>query len=81
MGFCTGLDFYFGVCPDCGTEDGLIRGARNFIRVLEDNNIPFTFTYAQSKGGHKADYWMREVVFSMAVQYHIIQRQLAKKIT
>ncbi len=61
---------------DCGTEDGLIRGARNFIRVLEENNIPFT--YAQSKGGHNAEYWTREVGLSMAVQYHIIQRQLAK---
>ena len=62
---------------DCGTEDGLIRGARDFIRVLEDNNIPFT--YAQSKGGHSAEYWSREVELSMAVQYLIIQRQLAKK--
>lgn len=61
---------------DCGTEDGLIRGARDFIRVLEDNNIPFT--YGQSKGGHTADYWRREVGLSMAVQYLIIQRQLAK---
>ncbi len=61
---------------DCGTEDGLIRGARNFIRVLEDNNVPFT--YAQSKGGHRAGYWSREVGHSMAVQYHIIQRELAK---
>jgi len=61
---------------DCGTEDGLIRGARNFIRVLEDNNIPFT--YAQSKGGHNGAYWTREVEHSMAVQYLIIQRQLAK---
>jgi len=62
---------------DCGTEDGLIRGARNFIRVLEDNNIPFV--YGQSKGGHSAEYWSREVGLSIAVQYHIIQRQLAKK--
>ena len=62
---------------DCGTEDGLIRGARDFIRVLEENNIPFT--YGQSKGGHSAEYWLREVGLSMAVQYQIIQRQLAKK--
>ncbi len=62
---------------DCGTEDGLITGARNFIRVLEENNIPFT--YAQSKGGHNGEYWSREVGLSMAVQYHIIQRQLAIK--
>ncbi len=62
---------------DCGTEDGLIRGARNFIRVLEDNNIPFT--NAQSKGGHNGEYWTREVGLSMAVQYHIILRQLAIK--
>ncbi|MFC2166544.1 alpha/beta hydrolase [Acidobacteriota bacterium] len=62
---------------DCGIEDGLIRGARNFIRVLEDNNIPFV--NGQSKGGHTSDYWSREVGLSMAVQYLIIQRQLAKK--
>jgi putative tributyrin esterase len=62
---------------DCGTEDGLINGARNFVRVLEENKIPFT--YAQSEGGHQAAYWAREVGHSMAIQYHIIQRQLGKK--
>jgi len=62
---------------DCGTEDGLINGARNFIRVLEENNIPFT--YAQSEGGHQAAYWAREIGHSMAVQYQIIQRQLARR--
>jgi S-formylglutathione hydrolase FrmB len=62
---------------DCGTEDGLIRGARDFIRVLEDNNIPFV--NGQSIGGHSAEYWSREVGLSMATQYLIIQRQLAKK--
>jgi putative tributyrin esterase len=59
---------------DCGTEDGLINGARSFVRVLEENNIPFT--YAQSAGGHEAVYWAREVGLSMAVQNLIIQRHL-----
>jgi hypothetical protein len=40
-----------------------------------ENKIPFT--YAQSGGGHTAPYWAREVGHSMAVQYAIIQRQLA----
>jgi putative tributyrin esterase len=62
---------------DCGTEDGLINGARDFIRVLEENKIPFT--YAQSGGGHVAAYWAREVGHSMAVQFHIIQRELNNK--
>jgi uncharacterized protein (TIGR03067 family) len=33
--------------------------------------------FAQSAGGHNAPYWTREVGHSMAVQYTIIQMQLA----
>ena len=62
---------------DCGTEDALVRGARNFIRILEENDIPFT--YAQSKGNHDGAYWSREVGHSMAIQYYIIQRHLQQK--
>ena len=59
---------------DCGTEDGLIRSARAFADVLRENTIPYT--YAESPGGHRAPYWAREVGYSMAVQYAIIQRAL-----
>ncbi len=63
------------ICVDCGTEDGLISSAQDFMKVLMENKIPFT--YAQSDGQHKGPYWAREVGHSMAVQYTIIQRALA----
>jgi S-formylglutathione hydrolase FrmB len=60
---------------DCGTEDGLIKSSRELAKLLMDNKIPFT--YAESPGGHNGAYWRREVAHSMAVQYAMIQRQLA----
>jgi hypothetical protein len=60
---------------DCGTEDGLIKGSRELAKLLMDNKIPFT--YAESGGAHNGQYWAREVSHSMAVQYAMIQRQLA----
>ncbi len=62
------------ICIDCGTEDGLIKGSQEFLKVLMENKIPFT--YAQSVGGHTPPYWAREVGHSMAVQYAIMQRHL-----
>lgn len=59
---------------DCGTEDRLIRYAKEFMNLLMENTIPFS--YAQSEGGHRPPYWVREVGHSMAVQYNIIQRNL-----
>ena len=59
---------------DCGTEDGLVRDAQAFMKVLMENKIPFT--YAQSVGGHTPPYWTREVGHSMMVQYEIIRRNL-----
>jgi S-formylglutathione hydrolase FrmB len=59
---------------DCGTEDGLIAGAQEFMKLLMDNEIPFT--YAQSPGGHHKFYWARELGHSMSVQHEIIQRNL-----
>ncbi len=61
---------------DCGTEDRLIQSAQDFVKLLMENKIPFT--YAQSGGGHTRPYWEREVGHSMAVQYAIMQRNLAQ---
>jgi putative tributyrin esterase len=60
---------------DCGTEDGLIRSARAMQTLLTENTIPFS--YAESSGAHLPAYWTREVAHSMAVQYNVIQRNLA----
>jgi putative tributyrin esterase len=60
---------------DCGTEDRLIAANQEFLKLLMEKKIPFT--YAQSEGGHTAPYWTREVGHSMAVQYALIQRHLA----
>jgi len=59
---------------DCGVEDGLLKGSRDFMKLLMEKKIPFT--YAESDGGHEESYWWREVGLSMAVQYSIIQRNL-----
>ena len=60
---------------DCGTEDRLIASNLEFVKLLTEHKIPFTF--AESGGGHTAPYWAREVGHSMAVQYAIIRRNLA----
>ncbi len=60
---------------DCGTEDRLFKSNKEFVNLLLDNKIPFTF--AESAGGHTPAYWTREVGVSMALQYAIIQRNLA----
>jgi S-formylglutathione hydrolase FrmB len=64
------------ICIDCGTEDRLITSSQDFEKLLQDNKIPFT--YAQSPGEHKGPYWAREVGHAMAIQYAIIQRNLAE---
>ncbi len=61
---------------DCGTEDRLLEGNQAFLKLLMENKIPFT--YAQSPGEHKAPYWKREVGHSVAVQYALLQRNLAE---
>ncbi len=61
---------------DCGTEDFLIGSSRDFVKHLQDNTIPYS--YAESEGGHAPAYWVREVAHSMAVQYNVIQRSLAR---
>lgn len=62
---------------DCGTEDRLIASNLEFMKVLTDNKIPFTF--GESAGGHVPPYWAREVGYSMNMQYAHMQRELAKK--
>jgi putative tributyrin esterase len=61
---------------DCGTDDGLLASNQSLVKLLMENKIPFT--YAESAGGHTGGYWAREVGHSMAVQYHILKRNLAK---
>lgn len=61
---------------DCGTEDRLLGASQDFMNLLMENKIPFT--YAQSQGGHAPVYWIREVARSMAVQYQVIQRSLSE---
>ena len=63
---------------DCGTDDRLLRGARELAELLREHNI--AFTYAESPGGHRSDYWRREVGHSMAVQYSLIQRNLNRSV-
>ena len=62
---------------DCGTEDRLIGASQEFMKLLMEKKIPFT--YAQSDGGHNPPYWAREIGHSMAIQYHILRRNLAEK--
>lgn len=61
---------------DCGTEDYLFDETRKFAQHLQDNAIHYS--YAESKGGHTGAYWAREVANSMALQYNVIQRNLAE---
>jgi putative tributyrin esterase len=62
---------------DCGTEDRLVAGSREFAKLLMEHNIPFV--YAESPGGHTGQYWAREINTSVAVQYAILKRNLASK--
>ncbi|HEX8200634.1 MAG TPA: alpha/beta hydrolase family protein [Isosphaeraceae bacterium] len=62
---------------DCGTEDRLLESNQEFARLLMERKLPFT--YAQSAGGHRPDYWTREVEHSMAVQSVILRRALGQE--
>ena len=57
---------------DCGTEDFLYDSNREFVRLLLDKKIPFT--WAETPGGHTPDYWIRELNLSMAAQYQVLKR-------
>jgi S-formylglutathione hydrolase FrmB len=63
------------ICIDCGTEDGLIVASQEFMKLLMEHKIPFT--YSQSKGEHRPAYWTREVGEAMAIQMVILQRNMA----
>jgi putative tributyrin esterase len=67
------------ICIDCGTEDGLLAANQEFMKLLMEHKIPFT--YAQSPGRHAGDYWAREVGEAMAVQFVMLQRNMAAKPT
>jgi hypothetical protein len=59
---------------DCGVGDGLISSARKFMKLLKENDIPFQ--YGQSDGIHEEDYWGREMIISMSVQYSVMLRNI-----
>jgi len=62
---------------DCGTEDAFLGYNQDFLKILIERKIPFT--YSQSGGGHVSGYWKREAWISMAVQYEILRRNLGEK--
>lgn len=57
---------------DCGTEDFLYNDNRDFVRLLLDKKIPFT--WSETPGGHAPKYWTREIYLSMAAQYEVLRR-------
>jgi len=59
---------------DCGDQDFLIGQSQEFIRLLMENHIPFTF--GESPGVHEEDYWGRELSLSMSVQYAVMLRNI-----
>ena len=59
---------------DCGTSDFLYDSNREFVRLLLDKKI--SFTYAETPGGHTPVYWMREIYLSMGAQYEVLKRGL-----
>jgi S-formylglutathione hydrolase FrmB len=62
---------------DCGTEDGLIDGARELAGILIERDIPFD--YMQMEGRHNANYWIQSIGRIMAVQYEVMQRALGQR--
>jgi len=62
---------------DCGTDDGLIRGARELARLLMELDLPFDFM--QMPGGHNGAYWTQSVGRIMAVQYEVMRRALGER--
>ena len=59
---------------DCGYQDFLSPDAKAFLKLLEENEIPFVC--GMSAGGHEEDYWGRELIVSMSVQYAVMLRNI-----
>jgi len=62
---------------DSGTEDGLIRPAREFAQVLFENDIPFDFM--QMPGAHNSAYWTQSIGHIMSIQYEVMRRALGER--
>lgn len=62
---------------DCGTEDRLIAGAREFAGILIERDIPFD--YMQMPGAHNANYWIQSIGRIIGVQYEVMQRALGQR--
>ncbi|MBM3772247.1 MAG: hypothetical protein FJW27_13395 [Acidimicrobiia bacterium] len=62
---------------DCGTEDRLIAGARAFVQILLERDIPFD--YMQMAGAHNAEYWTRSIGHIISVQYEVMKRALGER--
>jgi len=62
---------------DCGTEDGLIEGAREFASILIQKNLPFD--YMQAAGRHNGAYWTQSVGRIIGVQYEVMRRALGER--
>jgi putative tributyrin esterase len=43
----------------CGTEDGLLAGNRQFVALLHERRIPYTYT--EAPGAHSWDFWDEEL--------------------
>ncbi len=57
---------------DCGTEDALLTGNRQFHRHLETLGIPHE--YAEFSGGHAWDYWDQRIQESLRFQARTVGR-------
>ncbi|MEX2049439.1 MAG: alpha/beta hydrolase family protein [Gemmatimonadota bacterium] len=62
---------------DCGTEDGLIDGARELARVLMEMDLPFDFM--QMPGRHNGAYWTQSIGRIIGVQYEVMRRALGER--
>ena len=61
---------------DCGTEDPFIGHNQEFVRLLMERKM--AFTYAQSPGEHRSAYWKRSIGPAMAIQYQVMRREIAE---
>ena len=61
----------------CGRGDFLFEANKEFAKHLRDNEI--THTSRVTDGAHTHDYWAREIRYSLAHQYEVIQKSLKEK--